>query len=517
MTTNSLKTSQTPPKQEEGNPFAKTNRIIRSPVLKSNLQPRSELEKTQNKNETSASQMIEKVSIDTTIEERLNMFEKRCEALQNQVNELLIENQKLKESLSKNAKDIDLPMEIETPAASEFHTDEEELARETEWIVHKNKKKNPKKRKLNSSPEGDISNKPSKRKAIVKKPKLPPVILSEISDFNKVKDALSKQNINYEMKLLNNEQLSFKVDSENDYRILTKAVDEAKFEWHSYQNKADRPSKVMARGLHPTCNPKDILDDLKESGLKITSVVNIIKKRKENDTQIVDRLPLFMLTFDHSEDIKKIFSITHIVNTKVKIEAVKKRNDQIPQCKRCQRFEHTQSYCRRDPRCVKCAGSHLTIDCRIDAKAPPKCSNCHEAHPANYRGCVVAKELQKRRLANKKVEVTKPQQQKLLTPRPVNGALYSDVARKAPSGSVLNQSQVRRHDTPKGNTKIQQNKLPVKKPIISNRSKTPNRNDSNHMMERLISKIDEISARLEKIENRYASKHIGTPRSILKQ
>lgn len=517
------------------NPFSRNSKITRSPTIQSKTQLQQQLVGTPTKAEIVGSHVKEKVVSDTAIIEKLNTFEKLCASLQKQVDDLKLENQRLKDSLRSNAKDNDIPSDIKTTTVSEYCTDEEELAYETEWILRKDKrKKNPKKRKAESSPEMDVSvqsSKPvketfkvskTKDNEIAKKPKLPPVILSNINDFNKVQDVMTSQSIKYEIKLLNNKQLSIKVSSENDYRSLTKAINEAKFEWHSYENKATRPCKVIARGLHPTCNPEKISDNLKELGFNILSVVNLTKKKKVNDTQITDPLPLFMLTFDHSEDIKKVFSITHIVNTRVKIEAIKKQKEQIPQCRRCQRFEHTQSFCKREARCVKCAGSHLTINCIMDKKAPPKCSNCHEAHPANYRGCMVAKELQKRRLAKKKVDVSKPKQQKVPTPRLIKGVLYSDVTRKNTSGSANDPNQVKKPVTPKGNRNVKPNKLFGKNQTTPKRQKSPNKNITNEdsfliSMARMITKIDEISARLEKIENRYFSKHNGTPRSILKK
>ena len=41
---------------------------------------------------------------------------------------------------------------------------------------------------------------------------------------------------------------------------------------------------------------------------------------------------------------------------------------------------------------------------------PAKCANCAESHPASYRGCLVAKELQKRREEQKQKnkEISKP-------------------------------------------------------------------------------------------------------------
>lgn len=46
-------------------------------------------------------------------------------------------------------------------------------------------------------------------------------------------------------------------------------------------------------------------------------------------------------------------------------------------------------------RCVKCLGKHSSVDCTKLATDHPKCCNCGKEHPANYRGCLIAKELQK--------------------------------------------------------------------------------------------------------------------------
>lgn len=529
-----LKNYSSPSGDKAGeNPFERKSKIVRSPTLKDSHQQQHLQMVTPTTNETTASQVKEKIVDNSAIIERLNHFEKLCQTLQKQVNELKSENQRLQESLIIKEKNKDLPMETATPVTGEFHTDEEELEHETDWILHKNKKKNIKKRKAECSPELDTSVETSKsvretinvlktkEKETAKIQKPPPVILSNVNDFNTVQNVMLSQNIKYEVKLLNNKQLSINVNSDNDYRSLTKAINEAKFEWHSYENKATRPCKVIARGLHPTCKPENILEDLKALGFKALSVVNLKKKKKENEKQITISLPLFMLIFDHSEDITKVFSITHIVKTKVKIEAIRKQKERIPQCKRCQRFGHTKAFCNREVKCVKCAGSHLTIDCTLDRKAPPKCSNCHEAHPANYRGCAVIKELQKRRLAKKKGVTTKPKQQKKSTSKTVKGVSYSDVARKNISNSASNPSQTKKSVTPKTNQKTQTSQSLGKNSAFSNKQISPKKRTSNEelfitSMERMLTMMDKISARLERIENRYAEKHIGTPRSILK-
>lgn len=84
---------------------------------------------------------------------------------------------------------------------------------------------------------------------------------------------------------------------------------------------------------------------------------------------------------------------------KVKIEPLRRTNNLIPKCKRCQGFNHTQKYRQKEPRCVKCAGKHLTSNCLSRKDTQARCINCKGAHPASYRGCEVTKELQ--RIRNK--------------------------------------------------------------------------------------------------------------------
>ena len=54
-------------------------------------------------------------------------------------------------------------------------------------------------------------------------------------------------------------------------------------------------------------------------------------------------------------------------------------------------FRHVDSFFRTIRRCKK----FETINCSLEKSAKPKCVNCGETHPASYRGCIVAKELQK--------------------------------------------------------------------------------------------------------------------------
>lgn len=102
-----------------------------------------------------------------------------------------------------------------------------------------------------------------------------------------------------------------------------------------------RPIKVMAKGLHSSCDEKKIIQDLKAKGLKILEAKNIIKKEKTENSRgelVIQRrgLPMFRLTSHHDENIQNIYNIRTLMGLIIKIEPLRKTFNLIPQCKRCQ-------------------------------------------------------------------------------------------------------------------------------------------------------------------------------------
>lgn len=123
----------------------------------------------------------------------------------------------------------------------------------------------------------------------------------------------------------------------------------------------------MVRNLHPSTPVEDISKELVEKNYKIQEVVQKFRKNVINNKVEYSRLPLYTLVFDNSEDINRIYNIQHINHMKVKIEAIR-NNKIIPQCKKCQRYDHTQRFCNRKLNCVKCAGNYLTVKCTKSKK-----------------------------------------------------------------------------------------------------------------------------------------------------
>lgn len=318
------------------------------------------------------------------LEQKVNALQATIEELQQQIQQVM----ELKNSKNNEKENV----EESSSMRVEYHTDEEELAKETEWIRQRSRKK----RKLNMNtsltpPQQQEQQKDQQQKQKVKKtPMPPPIIVDGIQDYQKFYDFLMEcqQKDSFTIKVLNGNSVKVNASAEDSYKSITKQLRENDCLWHSYENKQERPIRVMAKRLPSSCKPDRIIEDLKSNGYKIENAVNKLSwKNKE-------RLNMFVLTFSNDEEIKKIYDIQFILGCKIEIHPLKTPK-LIPQCKRCQAYGHTQKYCSKEPRCVKCTGKHLTVDCKKPAAEKAKCVHCGEPHPANYRGCAVAKELQK--------------------------------------------------------------------------------------------------------------------------
>ena len=68
-------------------------------------------------------------------------------------------------------------------------------------------------------------------------------------------------------------------------------------------------------------------------------------------------------------------------------------NREVPQFARCQRYGHTENYCNKQARC---AGIHSVENCPMGKRMNKVVrANCGNNQPANYKGSMVRKELQK--------------------------------------------------------------------------------------------------------------------------
>ena len=184
--------------------------------------------------------------------------------------------------------------------------------------------------------------------------------------------------------------IKIQTNTPDSYRTLIHFLKNEKAEYHTFQPQSEKSFRAVIKNIHHTTDPTEIVSALEEIGFTVRQVINI----KHQKTKI--SLPLFFVDLAPESISKEIFSITSLLNTKIKVEEPHKRRE-IPQCQNCQTYGHTKTYCSHSPRCVKCGGTHSTTTCTKSPDLPAKCALCDGDHPANYKGCTIYKELQQRR------------------------------------------------------------------------------------------------------------------------
>jgi len=178
--------------------------------------------------------------------------------------------------------------------------------------------------------------------------------------------------------------------SSNAYRSIIKYLKNSNAEFYTYQLKENKPYRIVIRNLHPTTSPDYIKEELEKKGFQARNVTNALHRVSKI------KLPLFFVDLEPALHNKNIFELQTICYTKVKIEAPR-INKLTPQCLNCQDYGHTRTYCNNHPRCVRCGENHRTDTCTKSRDLPAKCALCNGDHPANYRGCLVFKNLQQLR------------------------------------------------------------------------------------------------------------------------
>jgi len=214
----------------------------------------------------------------------------------------------------------------------------------------------------------------------------PPIFVKGVIDFFQLRNSFIEEigPTSFSCKSTSN-YLKIQTNNPENYRKLIHFLKGIDTQFHTYQLQADKPLRIFIKNLHPFTPVTDIASAIEEIGHSVRNVINI----KHAQTKIP--LPMFFADLDPQGSDSDIFFITTLLHTKVKIEPHKKR--QIPQCQNCQSYGHTRTYCAHDPKCVKCGNDHPTSSCVKSLDLPAKCALCTGAHPANYRGCTIYKQL----------------------------------------------------------------------------------------------------------------------------
>lgn len=233
--------------------------------------------------------------------------------------------------------------------------------------------------------QGSVTETPS----VPKPPPIPPIFISEVTDISEMIKSV-RQVLDYSEfshKTYPNGEVRVKVITVDGYRVLTKHLDKLRIGYYTYQLKTDRAYRVVLRHLHHTFCTDSLKAAIEILGHKVRNISKVY-----NRTSKTPYPSLFYIDLEPARNNKDIFDVNVILNANVSFEPPNRSND-IPQCHKCQSYEHTKNYCRNPFRCVRCGENHDSKLCKKPKTAPATCANCKQNHTSNWKGCSVYQTL----------------------------------------------------------------------------------------------------------------------------
>ncbi len=165
---------------------------------------------------------------------------------------------------------------------------------------------------LNTSSESESTGNMETSPTVPKNKPPPKITVSDITDYTKfceeVTTALGEGNVTY--RAISNCNALIAAKTDQHFRKLIELLKHHNAKYHTYTLKAERPYRVVVRGLHPNIDIDLIRHDLENLGHVPTNIVNIKKtiKRRDQNGKITNRevkvYPLFYVDLMPKENNK---------------------------------------------------------------------------------------------------------------------------------------------------------------------------------------------------------------------
>lgn len=199
-----------------------------------------------------------------------------------------------------------------------------------------------------------------------------------------------KNTLNYKVNYSHKTQRSTILPSDLDtYNNISEILKDREVNHFSYTPKHLKGVSLIIKGISKDFSPADLWSDFTSLGY-FTNIhdISLLKGRLEN-------FNFFLLKLKPGVSPNDFHKIKFLCHSRVSIEKFSRTD--LLQCFRCQQIGHGSAYCNMSPKCVKCAGDHLSQNCELNSnvtKEKLKCSLCNQfGHPSSYRGCNVFKDV----------------------------------------------------------------------------------------------------------------------------
>jgi hypothetical protein len=152
--------------------------------------------------------------------------------------------------------------------------------------------------------------------------------------------------------------------------------------FHTFSLPEDRCVRLLLKNLRKRMPEAEIKEELEALHISVQGVMQLRSKRRDQDPE-KDRplTPHFIVLVARGPEVAKLRSLTELCGLRVQVETYVAPKGPL-QCKRWQRFGHTQRNCSYAPKCVACGDAHPSGTCAT-SKQQLKCCNCGGNHTAN--------------------------------------------------------------------------------------------------------------------------------------
>ncbi|GFU86367.1 uncharacterized protein TNCV_246551 [Trichonephila clavipes] len=125
--------------------------------------------------------------------------------------------------------------------------------------------------------------------------------------------------------------IKIQAESSDHHREITSFLSDKKCQYYVTDPPANRPLKVVIKGLLATTDPEDIKKDLIEQG------INIVKIAQLRQFKTKSPFPIFMIEIARDENVDDIFKVRNCLYMQIKIDPFKK-SPRPTQCYNCNFF-----------------------------------------------------------------------------------------------------------------------------------------------------------------------------------
>jgi hypothetical protein len=128
--------------------------------------------------------------------------------------------------------------------------------------------------------------------------------------------------------------------------------------FHTFSLQVERCVRLLLKNVGKRMPEAEIKEELEALTISVQAVMQLLSERRDQDPEKDHpQTPHFVLSVARGPKQAKVRSLTELCGLRVQVEKYVAPKGPL-QCKRCQRFRHTQRNCGCAPRCVECRDAH---------------------------------------------------------------------------------------------------------------------------------------------------------------